>query len=193
MALITDSINFDNVDKMVPPGPVPNGDYILAMIESDYKTSNSNPDNRYIDAVFQVMEGACKGRRIYIKYNVLNKNSVAESIGKSHYFALCEALGKNPKMVGDTIALHNIIFCAKVNTKVTKDQNGQDFAYNIITQYLPYGSAEAGIAKTNAAKPAPAWGGARPVQAVQPVPQQPIPPAAYQVPQEHLQNDEIPF
>lgn len=189
MAHIND-VDMNGVQASTGAGAIPPGEYTLVLGESDYKTSQTNSAHRFVQAVFQVVEGQYKGRKLFINYNLRNSNEIAQTIGKETYQALCVAVGK-PSCL-DTEALHNIPFKAIVATRPAKDKNGNDKLENIINKYSPMnGSVSGQSAPVQQARPAstPGWGppAGAPVQQYQPQqPAQYAPPPA----PEHVYNNQ---
>ena len=95
--------------------PVPNGDYKLALTESDTQPTKNN-DGKFLKCTFTVLEGEFKGRKIWTNFNFWNKNPQAVEIAWRQFGDLCRACGIY-RAVKDSVELHDIPFMATVNTR----------------------------------------------------------------------------
>lgn len=71
---------------------LPPDSYISEIIKTDVMTTKDG-QGRYIKIRFKIKEGEFKGRIIYQNFNILNKNKIAEEIGKRYLSILCTAIG----------------------------------------------------------------------------------------------------
>lgn len=119
-------LNFDSTNVPTETGfePVPAGDYIAFVEESEIKPTKNN-DGFYLQFVWQICEGEQKGRKIWHRINIQNPNQKAEEIGQRELSAVCHATGKIK--VGDSSELHDIPCLLEV---VMKPADGQYAASN---------------------------------------------------------------
>lgn len=110
--------------------PLPVGDYLVAIINSDFKAAKSGK-GRYISLTMEVLEGDYKGRKLFYNLNVQHENEKAQMIGQSQLKKIIEAIGKT--YISDTKDLHDIPFTVKV--KIEEDNNG--FLNNKVVKVLP--------------------------------------------------------
>lgn len=116
-------------------GPLPKGDYVLALAKSDRVTSKANSANEYVQAEFEVMEGPFARRRVWANFNLWNQSEKAREIAFMDFNALCHACGRlRPEA---TEELHGIPFRASIG--VEKD----DPSRNRIIGYKPLNAAPA--------------------------------------------------
>lgn len=112
-----------NANEHDDPGfkPLPEGVYLLIIEASEMKPTKVGTGVG-INMKFQVVDGDHKGRTFFKWLNYKNPNETAQRIGKSELAMLCRAVLKpNP---GDTLALHNIPFAAKVTVRAGKGDYG---------------------------------------------------------------------
>ncbi len=72
--------------------PVPAGDYVVIIEDSDLKDT-ARMDGQYLELVLKIMDGPFKGRMIWARLNVVNKNETAQRIAQGQLSAICHALG----------------------------------------------------------------------------------------------------
>ena len=110
------ALSFD-AEKIAPQTsfePVPIGDYVVIITESDLKPTK-NGDGEYLQLVYEIMDGEYKGRKIWDRLNLINKNVTATEIAQRALSGICHAVGiLHPK---DSAELHNIPFSVKVGIR----------------------------------------------------------------------------
>jgi hypothetical protein len=115
--------NFDarEVEPMDTFAPVPAGNYIAAIVESEMKPTKTG-NGRYLELKFQVIEGEHKGRNLWARLNLDNPNELAVKIARSDLSAICRAVGvMQPK---DSCELHDLPLSIKVKLRKRQD-NGE--------------------------------------------------------------------
>jgi hypothetical protein len=109
-------LNFD-AEQIQPQAsfePVPVGEYTVMITESDLKPTKSG-DGRYLQLVYDILEGDYKGRKIWDRLNLVNKNVTATEIAQRALSAICHAVGVlHPKQSEE---LHNKPFVVKVGIR----------------------------------------------------------------------------
>lgn len=145
-------INFDA--RAVAPdegrtGPVPAAWYNFAATELKLEPTSAGTGMK-LTGVFQILDGAHKGRKVYHNFNMQNPSEKAQEIGHKQFSALCHAC--RTLVVQDTNQLLNIPFKARV--KVTPG-DGQYEAKNEITAFKDINDVAATAAMA-AAQAAPA-------------------------------------
>ena len=101
--------------------PLPNGQYIAVIGESDVKTTKRG-DGKYVELVFVVIEGEFTNRKVWTRLNTVNKNPVAQKIAKGHLSSICRAVGVMTP--ADSSELHNVPLKITVVCKSRGDGNG---------------------------------------------------------------------
>ena len=146
--------NFDasQVEPSVALQPIPAGPYIAIITESESKATKAG-DGRYLQLTFQIIEGEHKGRLVWARLNLENKNQTAVEIARAELSAICRAVGVMKP--NDSAALHNIPLEIAVGLK-RRDDTGE--LGNVIKGYSKRVSSAAtsAVAPTNVpGSPAP--------------------------------------
>lgn len=84
--------------------PLPSGEYRAQIVDSDLKPTKNN-EGHYAELVFECMDAPFKGRRVWSRLNVDNKNPKAVEIANRDLSAICHAVGR--LKINDTFELHN--------------------------------------------------------------------------------------
>lgn len=113
------AINFDAsaVSPDVGFGPIPAGQYIAQIVDSDLKTNRAGT-GQYISLQFEILDGEFKGRRVFSNLTISHTNKTAEQIGQAHLSALCRAAGV--MQLTDTAQLHGRPI--KITVRIRKDE-----------------------------------------------------------------------
>lgn len=152
--MATMDFNAANVEPNSPFEPIPNDKYRAAITESEIKPTK-NGNGRYLQLVWEVLEGPFKGRKIWDRLNIDNPNQQAQEIAQRTLSAICRAAGV--LHVKDSQQLHDKpVFI----TVVVKQDSGYE-PRNDIKKYEPVEGAAAQPAAATAAPAAtasaPAW------------------------------------
>ena len=98
--------------------PIPAGKYLAAITASQMK-STKNGNGSYLELEFAVLEGNCKGRKLWARLNLNNSNTTTVKIARSELSAICRSIGiLTPK---DSCELHNIPLVIVVKCKKRED------------------------------------------------------------------------
>lgn len=165
MALI--NFNAAEVAPAVAADPLPAGDYVAMIVDSDMKMTKKG-DGQYLDLALQVCDGQFKGRYVWAKLNIENQNEIAQRIGQAELSAIRHAVGvMAPRNSED---LHNRPMIIKVKYV---PENGQYSAKNEIKGYKRLEGPAPVAQMQPAIQPAPVYQQAQvqqaaPVQAAQP-------------------------
>lgn len=100
--------------------PIPNGDYTVAITDSDVVRNSANTGD-ILKLTLEVKEGQFINRKIFDQINLSNPNEVAVKIGREKLAQYCHATRQT--VLNDSAQLHGIPFKAKVVIK--KDRNGE--------------------------------------------------------------------
>jgi hypothetical protein len=138
--------------------PIPAGNYLAQVIESDIKDLASG-NGKGMKLTFEIIDGQYKGRRIWENLNIQHSSEDTQRIAQSQLSALCHAV--NVIKLQDTAALHHKPVTIKV---VVREAKGEYQASNNIKGYESAGgSVPAFLAPVAEAAPAapvpkaPAW------------------------------------
>lgn len=129
--------NFDanNVDPSVALDPIPAGKYIAVITETEMKPTKT-VGGKYLQLTFQVLDGEYKGRLVWARLNLENKNEMTVKIARGELSAICRAVGvMAPK---DSVELHNVPIEISVGLK-KRDDNGE--FTNVIKGYAKKGGS----------------------------------------------------
>ena len=98
--------------------PIPAGKYLAAIMASQMKPTK-NGNGNYLELEFAVLEGNCKGRKLWARLNLNNPNTTTVKIARSELSAICRSIGiLTPK---DSCELHNIPLVIVVKCKKRED------------------------------------------------------------------------
>jgi hypothetical protein len=98
------AFNARNVAPELPRDPVPAGVYLAQIIESDVVATKTG--GQMLKITHEILDGPCKGRRVWSNINVQNPSAEAERIGQAQLSALCHAV--NVLDLRDSSMLHLI-------------------------------------------------------------------------------------
>jgi len=133
----------DGYDDMSNFEPIPKGEYLVQVVESDFKTTKDQ-QGRFIELKFEVLNGEYKGRFIWTRLNVQNKNQMAVDIANKEFATICRAMGKGK--ITDTQQLHGIPVLMTVKVVPAK---GNFDATNSPTGYKPVTENPANVNETS--------------------------------------------
>lgn len=113
------AINFDAsaVSPDIAFGPIPAGQYIAQIVDSDLKTNRAGT-GQYIALQIEILDGEFKGRRVFSNLTISHTNKTAEQIGQAQLSALCRAVGV--MQLTDTAQLHGRPI--KITVRIRKDE-----------------------------------------------------------------------
>jgi hypothetical protein len=127
--------------------PIPAGKYLAAIIDAQRKP-NKKGTGKYLELVFEVVEGPHTGRRFWVYLNLEHPSKRTVDLARGELSAICRAVGvMTPK---DSLELMNIPLMIVVGLK-RRDDTGE--LGNVINSYERRGHPPAASAS---ATPAPA-------------------------------------
>jgi len=114
--------------------PIPAGDYLVVITESEMKQNRNTPGS-HLALTFEVIEGEYKGRKLFTNLNLDNPNRQAVKIARAELSAICRAVGvMTPK---DSMELHNLPMRVRVGLEKRQDTGELQ---NRIKKYEPKGA-----------------------------------------------------
>lgn len=129
-------------------------DYVAIISDSAMKPTKKN-DGEYLELTHEIIEdGPFKGRKIWVRLNIVNPSPKAMEIAQRDLSAICAAVGHVGELP-DSIALHNKPHVIRVSVEPADASKRRDKDQNEIKAW----KALDGVAPTQAA--APAAGGAK--------------------------------
>lgn len=139
-------LNFDATEVEPAKGfePLPTGNYKAVITASEEKKTKAGTGS-YLAITFEILEGDCKGRKVWTNLNIDNPNQDAVRIAYEQLSAICHAVGVlKPK---DSTQLHDL----PLNIYVVSKKKPDDTTETTIKGYKSANSATA----PKAAAPAP--------------------------------------
>jgi len=147
-------VNLNNFDaNQVEPAasfePLPADKYLAVITGSEMKPTK-NGAGKYLELVFQVIEGEYKGRNLWARLNLENPNAMTVKIARGELSAVCRAVGvMQPR---DSVELHNLPLVITVKCKKRTD-NGE-----ITNEVKGYAKREMAVDRpAQAATATPPW------------------------------------
>ena len=131
--------NAHEVDPNVGFDPVPAGKYMCVITASEMKVTKAGT-GRYLELEFEVVDGPCKGRKLWDRLTLEHPNETTVKIARGSLSAICRATGVMAPR--DSCELHGIPIAVGVGLKRREDT--QELT-NTIKSYTARG-ADAGQA-----------------------------------------------
>ena len=97
--------NANEVTPLTDFEPIPAGDYLAIITESEMKSTKSGTGS-YLELTFQVIEGKYKNRLLWSRLNLDNPNPIAVQMAQAELSAICRAVGVMAP--NDSVELHNL-------------------------------------------------------------------------------------
>jgi len=131
--------------------PIPAGKYIAVIVDSKTKPTK-NGAGEYIQFEFEIVDGPCKGRRVWDRITHRHPNATTVKIALGTLSAICRAVGVLKP--NDSVELHNIPLVVNVGLKKRED-NGE--MANVVKGYERRESAATARASAAANGSTPPW------------------------------------
>ena len=129
--------------------PIPAGKYPAVITESEMKPNKAGTGH-YLQLVFEILDGAYKGRRLWARLNLDNPNALAVQIARAELSAVCRAVGVLAP--NDSVDLHNLPLVVHVKCR-KRDDTGE-----ITNEIKGYAKKESTTANSQpAANSTPPW------------------------------------
>lgn len=109
--------------------PIPAGEYLCVITSSEEKQTKSR-NGSYLELEFEVIEGPCKGRKLWDRLNLDNPNETTVKIAQATLSAICRAV--NVITPNDSYELHDLPLVCKVRLQQRADS---DEMTNVIKGY----------------------------------------------------------
>jgi hypothetical protein len=101
--------------------PVPAGKYLAVITDSEMKPNKAGTGH-YLQLTFEILDGPCKGRRLWSRLNLDNPNAMAVQIARAELSAVCRAVGVLAP--NDSADLHNLPLVVHVKCR-KRDDTGE--------------------------------------------------------------------
>jgi hypothetical protein len=128
--------------------PIPAGKYLAVITESEMK-ANKAGTGHYLQLTFEILDGPCKGRRLWSRLNLANPNSMAVQIARAELSAVCRAVGVLAP--NDSADLHNLPLVVHVKCR-KRDDTGE-----ITNEIKGYAKKESSTTAQPAVNSTPPW------------------------------------
>jgi len=112
------NFNANEVEPTAPFEPIPAGKYLAIITASEMKTTKRG-DGSYLQLEFTVLDGDCKGRKVWDRLCINHPNDLAQKIARGNLSAICRAVGV--MQPGDSVELHNLPLVVTVKCKKRED------------------------------------------------------------------------
>lgn len=143
-----DGFDASTVDPKTDFEPVPDGDYLAMAVDSGFKSTKTG-EGEYLEMAFEIVDGPYRGRRLFDRLNLKNRNETAVKIAQATLSSICRAV--NVLRPRDSSELHGKPMKLKV---IVEERNDKPGTYsNRIKNYEPAngGAAPASIPAAAAA------------------------------------------
>lgn len=143
----------ENVAPLGDRSPIPAGKYRCVITKSDWKPTKAG-SGRYLEFVFQIVDGEHNGRMVWSRLNLENPNQQAVQIARAELSSICRAVGKmKPR---ETTELHDIPLVVSVSVAKrsdTGDPTNEVKGYESVRSAAESGKAVAAGAGAGDSKP----------------------------------------
>lgn len=151
MALLPNTFNTGEGEKLGSFTAIPAGSYLAQIVKSELKDTK-NRDGKYLQLVFQIVDGPYVNRQLFARLNLINSNPQTVEIATKTLNTIADDCC-GVKSLQDSEQLHGIPMYINV---IVKPAEGQYPEQNDIKGYSPY-IADGPAPVTAAAATAPAF------------------------------------
>ena len=137
------NFNAEDVEPLGSFEPLPIGEYTVVISASEMKETK-NKEGQYLQLVYDVVDdGEYRGRKVFDRLNLVNKNATAQEIAQRALSSICRAVGvMHPK---DSDELHDKPFTVKIGIRPGNDEYQPT---NVVKEYkVLVGTAQATVGK----------------------------------------------
>ena len=136
------NFNAEDVEPLGSFEPLPVGEYTVVISASEMKDTK-NKEGQYLQLVYDVVgDGEYRGRKVFDRLNLVNKNATAQEIAQRALSSICRAVGvMHPK---DSEELHDKPFTVKVGIRPGNDDYQPT---NVVKEYKALGGPVPAAAK----------------------------------------------
>jgi hypothetical protein len=112
------NFNANEVEPTTSFEPLPAGKYVAAITASAMKATKKG-DGSYLELEFTVVDGDCKGRKVWDRLCIDHPNDLTQKIAQGNLSAICRAVGV--MQPNDSVDLHNLPLVINVQLKKRED------------------------------------------------------------------------
>jgi Protein of unknown function (DUF669) len=100
-------LNFDpNSVEVASFSPLPAGEYVAAIVKSDWKKTKSGT-GQYLELIVEILDGESKGRRVFDRLNLHNSNPKAVEIAEKRLQQICKGQERHDQRLRRTVESHD--------------------------------------------------------------------------------------
>ena len=110
--------NANEIEPTTTFEALPAGKYLVAITASEMKATKKG-DVSYLQLEFTVVDGDCKGRKVWDRLCINHPNDLTQKIARGNLSAICRAVGV--MQPNDSVELHNIPLVISVKCKKRED------------------------------------------------------------------------
>ena len=161
---------------------LPAGDYQVIIVDSEMKDTKDF-SGKYLQLTYDIMEGEHKGRKIFDRLNLVNRNDVAKRIAMQTLESICRATNFNG-LLKDSAQLHRKLMVIRMGY-AEFDKKGNPIAEgnrNSIKAYKPIAATHAAPMPTAAQQAKPYNAGDYSAKSGEVSMAPPVPPTAQHAP-----------
>lgn len=143
--------NANEVEPSTAFEALPSGKYLAAITASEMKSTKKG-DGSYLQLEFTVLDGDCRGRKIWDRLCLNHPKDLTQKIARGNLSAICHAVGvMQPR---DSVELHNLALVITVKCK-KRDDTGE--LTNEIKGYEAKATAAGRPQQAPITDPTPPW------------------------------------
>ena len=121
MAFLDQAFDASTIEPLKPYEPIPAGKYLSQAVNSELRATKDGTGQSLVFEL-EILEGPHAGRKVWERFNLVNRNPQAVEIAQRSLAAFCRAVGK--MNIKDSSELHLLPFIADVKVKPGKDGYG---------------------------------------------------------------------
>lgn len=142
--------------------PIPTGEYLAQIVDSDMKPTKNNT-GEYLELTYEVVDGDYKGRRLWVRLNLVNTNPTAVEIANRDFASIRAATGvANPRDSADLHRHVHIIRVDMIRAGETRGRKTYDRDTNEVRAWKALDASTAGFQSPTGPTPQPPAGGTTP-------------------------------
>lgn len=130
MAQLPSTFDSSQHDTMGDFSPIPDGDYVAQIVESEMKTTKAGT-GQYLQLVFQIIQGEHKNKKLWVRLNLVNPNQTAVNIAQDELATITRAAYGHDLNISDSTQLHGkpMLVTVKFVPATQKNPAGNDVKF----------------------------------------------------------------
>ncbi len=135
-------------------GAIPSGEYLAQITASDMKPTKQN-NGEYLELEYTVIDGEQKGRKIWIRLNLQNKNETAQRIANEQFRSIRDVTGVANPRTSEELHYKPHVIRVEFYARGTADRRGT-IRNSDQNEIKAFKAAEGGVPAQQSAAPAAA-------------------------------------